>query len=106
MPNRLKSFNVFGVVTVFPGRVIALAVSVLPDRNSIERTASRELPAIPGLAGTHQILFGALIWKGMKPEIAVFQLEPGDCAAPDLVNHPAIQAVLSDVVGKVQEAMN
>lgn len=105
MPNRLKSFNVFGVVTVAPGRALALAVSVLPNRESIERTASRDLPEIAGLFGTHQILFSALIWKGISPEIAVFQLEPGKEAAPDLVSNPVIQEVLNEVVKLVEEAM-
>ena len=104
MVESLRLFNVFGVVTIFPGKAIALGVSVLPNRKSIERTLARDV-CIEGLEGTHQVLFGAKVKPGRAPEIAVFQLEEPQSGSPDLLNLPEIQALLQEVVKKVQEAL-
>lgn len=101
--SRLKLFNVFGVVTVFPGQAIALGVGVLPSRRSIERTVTRSID-LPWLEGTHQILFGANITGG-SPEIAVFQIEAQREGAPDLAGDAGIQELIREIVGQVGRAL-
>lgn len=103
----LKLFNVFGTATISPGRVIVLAISVRANRRSIERTVKRDILPIEGLDRTCQILFGAHIQAGRKPEIAVFQIQPGsDTERPDLFSIPEIRSAINDVVQLLEEALN
>lgn len=102
----LKEWNVFGTVTVRPGKASALAVSILPNRQSVEKVTHRSIGPIAGLdAGAHQLLFGARLCPGKAPEIAVFQIRASSGEGPDLFENPEIRSILNDTVEKVRIAL-
>ncbi len=105
MVNSLKSFNVFGTITIRPGRAVALAVSVKPNAKSLEKSASCDLPPVAGLSGTHQVLFGARIEPHVSPDIAVFQVEERPGVDLDLVNLPEVQDLIKAVLKKMQDSL-
>jgi hypothetical protein len=104
MIESLKLFNVFGVATVRPGRVIVLAVSVRPNRKSVERSIRRDLAPIPGLDGVHQVLFGANLGTGRSPEIAVFQIQRSDSTDPNLFEVDEVRQAINETVELVRAA--
>lgn len=106
MIENLKDFNVFGTVTVRQSRVSILAVSVFPNRRSIERTNHLEIEPIPELGtGAHQLLFGAKLTPGRHSEIVVYQIRGRVDNAPNLFDHPDIQKALYDTVDKIRKAL-
>lgn len=102
----LKQYNVFGAITIWPGKANVLAVAVRTNQRSIEKMTSKEIAPIDGLSqGAHQILYGANLRKGKKPEVAIFQIGSSK-PEPDLFANTEIQNALNECLQRVQEAFD
>jgi hypothetical protein len=102
MLNAFK-YNIFGTVTVRPGKALLFAVAALVNFESIEKVTSKELSPISGFTeGVLQLLFGADVEPGKEPKIAVFQVGDKSIKQPDLAENKEIQAALREIIGKVQ----
>lgn len=105
MIESLKLFNVFGMATVRPGRVIVLAISVRPNQRTIERSLRRDIAPIAGLEGVQQVLFGANLGTGRRSEIAVYQIQRSDGTDPNLFEAEEVRGAINEVVELVRQAL-
>jgi hypothetical protein len=107
MTESLKLFNVFGMVTVRHNRIVALATAILPGGSSCERTLARDIdPPLSVIADNKSLtlLFAASLRGETRAEVAVQQVSARTGAA-SVIDEPAVQSAIEDVIGLVRKAL-